>query len=121
MEIIPSTSHMMWETHPIGLSERHLNTLGYVGVILETTGVGGDRVQAFQEKCGEEFGSSAAFNPINLIDPSRFELVTPQVKISVDPKFSYMVETRIINGKKYVLIPADEGVEVNGVAVKITE
>ena len=81
----------------------------------------GEKVQAFQEKCGEEFGKAAAFNPINLIDASKFELETPQVKISVDPKFSYIVETKIINGKKYIMIPADEGVEVNGVAVKITE
>lgn len=92
-----------------------------VGVILENTGVAGEKVQAFQKKCGEEFGTSAAFNPINIIDAGKFELVTPQVKISVDPQFSYMVETKIINGRKYVMIPADEGVEVNGVAVKITE
>jgi len=92
-----------------------------VGVILENTGVNGEKVQAFQQKCGEEFGAGAAFNPINIINASKFELVTPQVKISVDPQFSYMVETKIINGKKYVMIPADEGVEVNGVAVKITE
>lgn len=37
MEIIPSTSHMMWETHPIGPSGRHLNTLGCVGVIWKAT------------------------------------------------------------------------------------
>ena len=92
-----------------------------VGVILENTGVAGEKVRAFQEKCGEEFGTSAAFNPINIIDAGKFELVTPQVKISVDPQFSYMVESKIINGRKYVMIPADEGVEVNGVAVKITE
>ncbi len=92
-----------------------------VGLILENTGVDGARVQAFQQKCGEEFGVAAAFNPIGLIDASKFELLTPQVKISVDPKFSYMVETKIIDGKKYILIPADEGVEVNGVSVKITD
>lgn len=92
-----------------------------VGVILENTGVPGEKVQAFQQKCSEEFGAGAAFNPINIINASKFELLTPQVKISVDPQFSYMVETRVIDGKKYVMIPADEGVEVNGVAVKISE
>lgn len=92
-----------------------------VGVILENSGVNGEKVQAFQKKCGEEFGAAAVLNPINLIDASKFELLTPQVKISVDPKFSYMVETRIVDGKKYIMIPADEGVEVNGMAVKITE
>jgi len=30
------------------------------------------------------------------------------------------VETQIINGRKYLLIPAEDGVEVNGFAVGIT-
>ena len=32
-----------------------------------------------------------------------------------------MVETKVINGRKYILIPADEGMEVNGVLVEIKE
>ena len=31
-----------------------------------------------------------------------------------------MVETKVINGRKYILIPADEGMEVNGIAVNIS-
>lgn len=96
-------------------------TVSEVGRILQSNGVPEERIQAFQEKCGEEFGDGAALNPCNIIDTSRFELVTPQVKISVDPEYSYMVETKIIDGKKYILIPADEGVEVNGVDVKISK
>lgn len=34
---------------------------------------------------------------------------------------AYMVEAKVINGRKYILIPADEGMEVNGVAVEIRE
>jgi len=45
--------------------------------------------------------------------------VTELVTISVDPEYSYQVETRVIDGKRYILIPADEGVEVNGMAVEI--
>ena len=90
-----------------------------VGQILQSNGVPQEQIQAFQEKCGEEFGNEAVLNPRNIIDSSKFELVTPQVKISVDPEYSYMVETKMIDGKKYILIPADEGVEVNGVNVKI--
>ena len=37
----------------------------------------------------------------------------------MDPERSYLVETRIIDGRKYILIPAGEGAEVNGIAVKI--
>ena len=31
-----------------------------------------------------------------------------------------MIEARIIDGRKFLLIPADDGVEVNGIGVNIT-
>ena len=37
----------------------------------------------------------------------------------MSPDYSYMVETKVINGRKYILIPADDGMEVNGIAVEI--
>jgi len=96
-------------------------TVREVGEILQNSGVPEEQIQTFQEKCGEKFGSGAALNPRNIIDSGKFELVTPQVKIFVDPEYSYLVETKIIDGKKYILIPADEGVEVNSVDVKIRQ
>ncbi len=92
-----------------------------VGNILHNSGVPQEKIDAFGEKFGNEFGLGVSLNPANLIDAKKFELETPQVKISVDPASSYMIETRIIEGKKYILIPAGEGVEVNGVNVNITE
>ena len=35
------------------------------------------------------------------------------------PEYSYMVEIRIIDGRRFILIPADDGVEVNGIPVTI--
>ena len=43
------------------------------------------------------------------------------MKIQVDPEASYLVETRVIGGRKYILIPADDGVEVNGIPVQFPE
>ena len=37
--------------------------------------------------------------------------------IAMPPEQSYMVETRIIDGKKYLLIPDGEGLEVNRMPV----
>ena len=37
----------------------------------------------------------------------------------MDPAYSYLVETRMIDGRKYILIPVGEGVEVNGLPVGI--
>ena len=57
--------------------------------------------------------------PANVTSPKRMEIQTPEVKITVDPKYSYLVESRVIDGKKYLLIAADSGVELNGVSVDI--
>jgi len=90
-----------------------------VGAILQSCGVPEERVAYFREKCDEQFGGSAALTPANLIDSKRFEVKTEDVTISVDPEHSYLVETRIIDGKPYILIPASDGVEVNGMTVGV--
>lgn len=89
--------------------------------ILENSGMSPEHVESFTGKCSEEFGKDADLSPMNIIDAKHFEVCTPEVKIHVDPKFSYLVQTRVIDGKKYILIPADSGVEVNGIGVNISE
>ena len=85
-----------------------------VGGILQGCGVGEEQVAAFCESCSQQFGEGAALSPVNLIDSKQFEVKTPDATVSVEPERSYAVETRVIDGKKYLLIPADEGLEVNG-------
>ena len=76
-------------------------------------------MSAFLERCGEQLGDHAALNPANLIESGKFEVATAEARISVDPERSYLVETRIIDGRQYLLIPAD-GVTVNGLPVHLT-
>ena len=103
------------DPNPLELSPQEL------GTILKGGGVPGERVQEFQKKCVQEFGTDTPLKPSNLIDSKKFTIETPQVKISVDPEASYLVETRVIGGRKYILIPADDGVEVNGIPVQFPE
>ena len=98
------------EAEPLALSA------GEIGGILRDCGVPEERAAAFQEQCGAAFGG-AALNPENLIDSKRFDIKTEQATISIDPEYCCLVETRIIDGRKYLLIPAGEGVEVNGLPV----
>ena len=88
-----------------------------VAAILRDCGGSEAQVEAFCQKCGELFGEGAALSPANLIDSKRFEVKTADVTIAMPPEQSYLVEAQIINGKKYLLIPAGEGVEVNGMPV----
>ena len=90
-----------------------------VAAILKDCGVADTQVAAFEAQCGAQFGDGAVLNPENIIDSKHFEVKTSDASVAIDPKRSYIVETRIIDGRKYLLIPADEGVEVNGMAVGI--
>ncbi len=92
-----------------------------VAAILRDSGAEDGQIAAFCEKCGELFGEDAALSPANLIDSKRFEVKTADASISLDPEHSYLMETRIIDGKKYLLIPAGEGLEVNGMPVDWVE
>ena len=94
-------------------------TAGDVGGILSNSGVNDEQIAAFQRECDEQYGENAALNPNNIIESKKFEITTPEVKISIAPENSYMIEARVINGRKYLLIPADDGVEVNGIGVNI--
>ena len=69
----------------------------------------------------EAFGFEADLHPKNIIDNKRFEIKTPDVSIKVDPARSDLIETRVIGGVKYILISAEENVEVNGVSIHIDE
>ena len=51
----------------------------------------------------------------------RFEVKTPDVSIKVAPDRTDLIETRTIGGVKYILINAEEDVEVNGVSIHIQE
>ena len=91
-----------------------------VAAILRDCGTDEGQITAFCEKCGERFGVDAALNPANLIESKRFEVKAADVTINLPPEQSYLVETRTIDGKRYILIPAGEGLEVNGLSVDWT-
>ena len=88
-----------------------------MAAILRDCGVEDAQAETFCAKCGELFGEDAVLSPANLIDSKRFEVWSAGITVSVPPEQSYQVETRIIDGKKYLLIPAGEGLEVNGMPV----
>lgn len=90
---------------------------GEIGTILRDCGVAEEKAEAFREACAQAFGG-AALNPENLIDAGRFQVKTERAAISLDPAYSYLVETRVIDGRKYLLIPVEEGLEVNGLPVE---
>lgn len=87
--------------------------------ILRTSGVAEEKLEVFEKKFDESFGENAELSPQNIIDRNKFDLRTADATIKIDPERSEIVETRVINGTKYILIRADSDVEVNGVNIRI--
>ena len=89
--------------------------------VLASCGVSQEHVAKFSVDYDEAFGFEADLHPKNIIDNKRFEVKTPDVIIKVDPTRTDLIETRVIDGVKYIMICADENVEVNGVNIRIGE
>lgn len=90
-----------------------------IGDILLNCGIAEEQVQAFCTLCGERFGNGAVLNPANLIDTKKAELKTERFSISIDPEYSYLLETKVLDGRKVLIIPVEDHVEFNGVAVAV--
>ena len=90
-----------------------------LGEILVNSGASEEQAEAFRQRCRESLGEDAVLRPENLSGTARMEIKTPEVKISVSPQFSHLIESRVIDGRRYLLISADAGVELNGVPVEI--
>ena len=89
--------------------------------VLSSCGVSEEHVAKFSVDYDAVFGFEAELHPKNIIDSRHFEIQTPDVLIKVDPTRSDLIETRIIGGVKYIMICADENVEVNGVSIQIQD
>ena len=90
-----------------------------VGGMLRECGIEEERVASFQDYCAQRLGEGAALDPANLIDSKRFQIKAGEITITVKPELSGQVESRVLEGRKYILIPAGDGVEVNGLAVEL--
>ena len=89
--------------------------------ILSNCGVSNEKLTALEQKFTESFGKTAELPPKNIINPSKFELKTPNVTVNVAKGYEDLVDIKVINGQKFIVIRADEGVEVNGLNVSIEE
>ncbi len=89
--------------------------------VLSSCGVSESRVAKFSVDFDTEFGYEADIYPKNVIDNRHFEIKTPDVSIQISPERTDLIQTRVIGGVKYILICAEEDIEVNGVRVHIQQ
>ena len=85
-----------------------------VARVLTDGGVSPERVEAFQDGFDATFGAGAVLPAVNIVEPKQFKVDLPSVSIKVDPKQADLLETRVIDGRSYLLIPIDGDISVNG-------
>lgn len=89
--------------------------------MLESCGVSEEKLAKFNVDFEQTFGLDAALYPNNIIDSKKIEIKTSDVSIKVATDRGDLIDTRVLGGVKYILIRADENVEVNGVNIHIGE
>lgn len=89
--------------------------------LLESSGADHEKMEAFDHNFDEAAGSNASLLVSNVTNTKKFEIKTPSVTIQVDPDCADLVETKIIDGRRCLVIGIDDQVVVNGISIAPTE
>ena len=99
------------ELEPVVLTKSEVKRL------FEECGVEDEKLQSFDEQYEITAGEKSSLVASNITNTKRFEIKTPDVVVHVDPERADLVETRVIDGRKCLVIPMEGEVELNGIRV----
>ena len=99
------------EPEPVVLTKSEVKRL------FEDCGVEEKKLESFDEQYEMAAGEKTALMASNITNTRRFEIKTPDVVIHVEPDRAELVETRVIDGRRCLVIPMEDNVEVNGIRV----
>ena len=114
-------AEMIEEHKELKIPEPLTITKATVKSVLENCGADESTVELVGQKMDESFGANAELRPKNIINTRTMEIKIPDISIKVKPEKQDLISTQVIGGKKYILIEATEGVEVNGIDINISE
>lgn len=86
--------------------------------LLANSGITEERIDSFDANYDYIAGEKAEFLVTNIAETRKFSIETPDVIIKVNPERTDLVETKMIDGKKCLVIEINDQVEVNGVPVR---
>ena len=89
--------------------------------LFEECGVEEEKLEDFDARYEATAGEDASLMAANITNTRRMEIKTPDVVIHVDPDRAELVETRVIDGRRCLVIPMEDNVEVNGIHVTMKQ
>lgn len=103
------------EPEPVVLTKSEVKRL------FEDCGVEDEKLQSFDEQYEINAGEKSSLVASNITNTRRFEIKTPDVVVHVDPERAALVETKLIDGVKCLVIPMEGDVELNGIRIHTGE
>lgn len=103
------------DMEPLRLSQPEVKEL------LEKSGVEPERLEHFDTVYKEAAGENTAILVPAITGSGKFAVKTPDVDIRVNPDRLDLVETRILEGRRFLVVAVEDNVEVNGMSVKMWE
>lgn len=87
--------------------------------LLEYSGVEEEKLSEFDTTYAAAAGEKTQFVAANVANTRQFEIKTPDVIVKVSPDRTDLVQTRVIDGRKCLVIELNDQVEVNGIQVRV--
>lgn len=87
--------------------------------ILRDSGVGDDAVKEFDKGFDDRIENNKKIPAENLINKKAVIIKTGSVEIKAEPDIAESIEERMIDGRKYLLVPVSEFIKINDVKTKL--
>ena len=100
------------EADPLVLDKTDIKNL------LAGSGVHPEKLEDFEKHYEASAPEPVPFMASNIANTRKFEVKTPDVIVQVNPSRSDLVDTRIIDGRRCIVIEINDAVEVNGIPVR---
>lgn len=97
------------EEEPVEIGKRDLKR------ILRDSGVPSEKLDSFDEIYDEIAGENHSFGAENIDSGSNVKMESSSVKISMKNEIANTLETKIIDGREFLLIPIQDDITFNGV------
>ena len=99
------------EPEPVVLTKHEVKRL------FEDCGIEDEKLEGFDEQYELVAGEKSTLMASNITNTRKFEIKTPDIVINVSPDRAELVEIRVIDGRKCLVIPMEEA-EINGTHVR---
>ncbi len=99
------------EPEPLELGKQEVRKL------LANSGIPDEKLKTFEKDYNEIIGAHRSLLASNIAETKKFSIKTPEVVVDVNADQSGIVNILEISGIKCLVIPIDDEVEVNGIAV----